>query len=131
MVAFPKHLKFTPNHVWVKTHDHTATVGLADDLQHEITAIESIDLPLVDDELEMDLDCVTLHLADVELYHIPSPLTGRVIEVNADALDQPEQIFLSPYERGWLFKMEYDEPDELEMLMSSTEYAAFLEEIEG
>lgn len=129
MVAHPQHLSYTGNHLWVKITDGTATVGLTDDFQHQVSQVESVDLPIVDDELEMDVECMVLHLP-TELYHLNSPLTGRVLEVNRQLLDSPEKMFLSPYDEGWLFEMEYDEPDEVEMLMSSEDYEDFLEEHE-
>jgi glycine cleavage system H protein len=129
MVAHPRHLRYSGRHMWVSIHDTEATVGVTEDLQHLISEIESVDLPMIDDEVEMDIECMAFHLA-TELHHLICPLTGRVTAVNEALLDHPERVFLSPYKDGWLFKMEVDEPDELEMLMSSDEYVAFLEENE-
>lgn len=131
MLAHPQHLNYTANHMWVELNDDIANVGITEDLQHYLTdELESIELPLVGDELEMDVECMAMHIGS-ELYGIKSPLTGRIVKVNTSLLDDPEQVFTSPYRDGWLFQMELDEPDEVEMLMSSDDYAAYLEESEG
>tara|TARA_B100000609_G_C17152796_1_gene401832 strand:- start:768 stop:1118 length:351 start_codon:yes stop_codon:yes gene_type:complete len=113
--------------MWVNVQDDIAIIGVTDDLQHIVGELESVDLPMVGDELEIDEDCVAFHVGP-ELYGLPSPLTGRVEEVNEALLDDPGKIFLAPYTSGWLYKMEYDEPEELELLMSDRDYVEFLEE---
>jgi glycine cleavage system H protein len=129
MVAHPRQLRYNSHHLWIDLRGNLATVGTTEDLQHFMSPIESVDLPLLEDELEMEVECMAFHLA-TEVYHVRSPLTGRVTAVNEVLLDHPERIFLSPYKEGWLFKMEVDEPDEVEMLMSAEEYVAFLEDAE-
>ena len=54
--------------------------------------------------------------------NLPSSLTGRITKLNNDLRYNPELIHSSCYNKGWLFEMEYDEPDELEMLYSAAEY---------
>jgi glycine cleavage system H protein len=122
-MLFPKNLLYTRRHVWAKVDEtkQRATVGITDSLQENLPEILSIDMPLVGDELEMDADCVHLHLPG-RIQGLPSPLTGRVLAINRDVLDAPQLLHLSPYE-SWLFLMEYDEPDEVEMLMNPNQYA--------
>ena len=60
--------------------------------------------------------------------HVRSPLTGRVLELNEDIQDNPSLIHLSPH-KNWLFKMEYDDQDELDLLMSSAQYTRFLDQL--
>ena len=56
------------------------------------------------------------------------PLTGRVLEVNQEVLDDPTLLF-KDYRANWLFRMEFDEPDELDLLMSGLQYARYLDEL--
>jgi len=57
-----------------------------------------------------------------------SPLTGRVLELNKAIQDNPNLIHLAPH-KNWLFKMEYDDQDELDLLMSGTQYSRFLDQL--
>jgi len=55
-----------------------------------------------------------------------APVSGRVIEVNQVAIDQPELVNREPYVRGWLIRVELSNPAELEALLSVADYEAFL-----
>ena len=70
---------YTNRHTWVLPDEdkNIATVGITDYLTEELVAIQSIDMPLVGDELEMDTFCIHLHLAK-RIHHLRSPLSGRV-----------------------------------------------------
>lgn len=124
---YPKDLRYTQRHCWVKADEkrHTARVGITEDRAEKLKEILSIDLPMVGDELEMDEPCLHIH-RQTAITDLPAPLTGRVIEINKEVLDNPALICLDPYER-WLFRMEYDEVEELEMLMNANQYATFMD----
>ena len=123
MAFFPEDLKYSHHHIWVKPDGNVAVVGITEDLHDQFKDVQSLDLPMEADELELDTECMTFHLK-TGLYDIMSPLTGRIVETNKQLVLNPSGIFIAPYTDGWLFKMEYDEPEELELLMSSEEYSA-------
>ncbi len=54
------------------------------------------------------------------------PVSGKVVEVNESVAEQPNQINKSPFEQGWLVKIEITNQGELEKLMSETQYNEFL-----
>ncbi len=122
----PKNLLYTKKHAWVKLKKDQAVVGLTDELQERIDSALSVHLPSVGDELEMDHECLTIH-SESKSDDFFSPLTGRVVAVNTELKKRPELLHTSPYEDGWLFEMEFDEQDELEMLYSPNEYLHELE----
>ena len=99
---------FTNRHTWVLPDEdkNIATVGITDYLTEELVAIQSIDMPLVGDELEMDTFCIHLHLAK-RIHHLRSPLSGRVVEINKDVQDNPSLLHLDPF-KNWLYRMEFD-----------------------
>ena len=47
-----------------------------------------------------------------------SPLSGEVIEINATLDKSPEFINKDPYDKGWLFRIKFSDPCELENLLS-------------
>jgi len=129
MFDCPINLLYSGQHVWVliKHEQREATVGVTEDLMEELGEILSIDVPLVDDELEIDHECIHLHLPN-HVFGIGAPLTGRATEINRDVLDDPSLLHLRPYEH-WVYRMEFDEAEEVEMLMDSEQYTRFLDQI--
>ena len=120
---FPKELKYSKTHEWLKMEDGVAVIGLTDVAQDELGDIVFINLPEEGDEFGVD-DV----FADVEsvkaVSDINSPAGGSITAVNEELLDAPEKINEAPYE-AWLVKMEVSE--EADDLMSAEEYEAFIE----
>ena len=56
-----------------------------------------------------------------------SPVSGKVVERNDRLIDQPELVNDSPYEEGWMLRVQVSDPAEIENLLSASEYEAFLE----
>ena len=60
---------------------------------------------------------------------LEAPISGEVIEVNGDALENPDLINGDPYAGGWLLRVRMDDPRELEELISEEEYAELTTEV--
>jgi glycine cleavage system H protein len=60
---------------------------------------------------------------------IEAPITGEVVEVNAEALENPDIVNSEPYGSGWLLRVRMDDPGELEELISEEEYAELTTEV--
>lgn len=120
-MLIPKNLLYTIEHAWVKVNRDLVVVGITDNLQEMLEAIEQVDLPHKGDELYIGDNCVSL-VHPGGFYDLPAPLTGRVTKVNPALRNNPELVQSSPYKDGWLFEMEFDEPEELEMLLDAATY---------
>ena len=57
-----------------------------------------------------------------------SPISGEIIEVNELLIDNPETINESPYSDGWFYKIQPDDLDEINELLSPEEYGEVCEE---
>jgi len=129
-VDYPSDMYFTEKHIWVRPSEedgqNVAFVGISDSLWNVIDGLDFVDLPSEGDELATDTPCMHLHSGS-RVRHFNSPLTGRVIEVNNEVLDDPSLLFVD-FRANWLFKMEYDDKDELGLLMDSEQYVEFLDE---
>ncbi|MCC8127187.1 MAG: glycine cleavage system protein GcvH [Clostridiales bacterium] len=101
---FPKELRYSKSHEWVKIEDGIATIGLTDYAQSELGDLVFVNLPEVGDELTAGEA-----LGDVEsvkaVSDVYSPVSGTVMEINEELLDHPEQINEAPYE-AWFVKVE-------------------------
>lgn len=130
MLDYPEDLLYNHRHSWVRPdrENHSAEVGLTEDRLEVTPPILSIDTPMQQEELEIDADCLHLHLS-AGIQSVRSPLTGRVLEVNKEVLDNPEVLHVDGY-KNWLFRMEYDAEDELELLMTAKQYAQYLDHMD-
>ncbi len=114
-----KKLLYTKTHEWVEfMEDDYVRIGLTDYAQHELGDLVFVNLPEEGDTLEAGEA-----FADVEsvkaVSNVYSPVTGKVLAVNEELLDQPELINQSPYET-WL--IEANEITYKEELLTKDEY---------
>ena len=121
-------LRFSGAHVWVRVEGQEAVLGLSDYLQDQMGEITSLDLPDLGDILR-----ARRRMGHVESEEASSPLeapiTGEVIEVNSEAIDNPDLVNTEPYATGWLLRVRIEDPSELEELISEEEYAELTTEV--
>ncbi len=124
---FPEELRYTREHEWALVEGNTVTVGITDYAQDSLGDIVYLELPEEGTEVESHepFGVIESVKAVSDLY---APVTGRVIEVNKDLVDQPEIINEDPYGEGWMIKIEMDDPSELDELLTAEEYRRFIEE---
>ena len=123
---FPDELKYTEEHEWILLEDDIATIGITDFAQDQLGDVVFVELPDVGDELEAGktFGVVESVKAVSDVY---APLSGEVVEINADLPDEPEIINNSPYEDGWMVKIRISSPEEVDELMDSSAYQDFIE----
>ena len=113
--------KFHKEHLWVKGEDDTGLIGISDHAQQQLGEIVYIDLPDVGDEIKKDESLGEIESAKA-LSDLIAPVSGEVIEVNNDAVDDPSIINKDPMGEGWLLKVKLSDPSELDSLLSEEEY---------
>ncbi len=114
-------IKYTKNHEWAQQKNGTILVGITDHAQKELTDVVFVELPEVGTEIKQgDELCVVESVKSVsEVY---SPVSGKIVEVNSALEDAPETINESPYDDGWLVKLEPSDSSEYENLMDADQY---------
>ena len=121
-------LVFSGAHVWVRVEGADAVLGLSDYLQDQMGEITTLELPDLGDVLGAGR-----RMGHVESEEASSPLeapiSGEVIEVNAEALENPDLINSDPYASGWLLRVRIDDPRELDELINEEEYAELTTEV--
>jgi len=121
-------LRFSGAHVWVRIEDDTAVLGLSEYLQDQMGEITVLELPDLGDVLR-----ARRRMGHVESEEasspIDAPITGEVIEVNPEALDNPDVLNSDPYGSGWLLRVRIEDKSELEDLISEEEYAELTTEV--
>jgi glycine cleavage system H protein len=96
------------HHMWYQEVDGIVTIGINEEGLADITEITSVDIPPEQEKVEEDAVIGTIETDDGPL-NIYSPVEGVVIEVNAQALEDPSLIQEDPYEEGWLLRIEASE----------------------
>lgn len=123
----PENLLYTKEHEWVKKDDDFVIVGITDYAQGELGDVVFVELPSAGAELEQSKTFGVVESVKTvsDLY---APLSGKVTEINALLESEPEQVNSSPYEKGWMIKLELKNKGELGNLLSATDYKKFVEE---
>ena len=123
MSDIPSELKYSKEHEWVRIDDDGhAIVGITDHAQELLGDMVYVELPEVGTNVavEDETGVVESVKAASDVY---APVSGEIIEVNEDLVDEPESINSEPYEGGWLYKVELANESDVEALLTPDEYA--------
>ena len=115
-------LKYTKDHEWVMLDGKIATVGITDFAQSELGDIVYIEVDTVDVELNKDEVFGTVEAVKT-VSDLFLPMSGKIIEFNESLNDNPEKVNDSPYDEGWIIKVEITNPAELDELLDSKTYS--------
>ena len=125
----PEGLLYSRNHEWVQVKGRIATVGVTDYVQKKLREVLYIELPNTNVKVVRGQHVATIESVRAS-HEVRSPVSGKIVEVNARLVDSPELINEYPYESGWIFKAEISNEDELNDLMDADEYLRYLTELE-
>ncbi len=126
----PADLRYSKEHEWVRVEDGIGVIGITDYAQDQLGDIVYLDLPeagatVAQYEKMGEIESVK---AVSDLF---SPVSGEVVEVNAEATDAPELVNNEPYGRGWLIKVRLRDPNEVASLLTAEAYEALIAEEEA
>ncbi|MCL4517287.1 MAG: glycine cleavage system protein GcvH [Firmicutes bacterium] len=127
---FPKDLKYTKEHEWVKVNGKEAAVGVTDHAQHELGDVVFVEVPEEGGEFSRGEGFAVIESVKA-VSDVYAPVSGKVIRINEALADSPELINTDPYGQAWIAVFELSNLKELDDLMTADEYKKFLEEGEG
>ncbi|HQU28399.1 MAG: glycine cleavage system protein GcvH [Nitrospira sp.] len=121
----PRDLRFHKEHEWIRVEGGKATLGISQFAQDALGDVVFVDVPKVGTSLkaEEQLGEVESTKATSTIY---TPVTGKIVEVNADLQDHPELLNQDPYGKGWIAVLELSSPSEVDGLMTAEQYEEFL-----
>lgn len=96
---------FNENDCWAYVIGNIARVGVADYVQHSLSDIIFFVPPEEGGEIEQFGELGQLESTKA-VFEVISPVTGKVISVNEDLINNPELANQSPYEKGWIAEVE-------------------------
>ncbi|HEY1663525.1 MAG TPA: glycine cleavage system protein GcvH [Verrucomicrobiae bacterium] len=121
MSNVPSDLKYTKSHEWVRVSGDTATIGITDHAQHELTDIVFVELPDAGRKVKAGEACAVVESVKTAS-DIYSPVSGEVVESNKSVVDDPALVNKEPHSGGWFFKIKLSNPAELNALLSPEAY---------
>ncbi|MEZ7891466.1 MAG: glycine cleavage system protein GcvH [Candidatus Wallbacteria bacterium] len=124
---YPEDLRYTEQHEWVRVEGKSAFVGITDFAQHELGDIVYVELPSVNQNIEVSEKICTVESVKT-VSDVYSPVSGKIITINADLEDNPDIINEDPYGDGWMVEIEISNTEEIQGLMTAAEYKNFVEE---
>ena len=118
----PDDLRYAETHEWIRSEGGIATIGITDHAQAELTDIVYVELPQVGTALEAKQAAAVVESvkAASDIY---SPVSGEVVEVNAELESNPALVNTDPYASGWLFKVKLSDPEQVASLKTAAEYS--------
>ena len=127
MARIPLDLSYTEEHEWVNVENGKAYVGITYYAQEQLGDIVFVELPEIDDEFSKGEEVGEIESvkAVAEIY---APISGTILEINEQLIDDPGLINSDPYGEGWLFTMKINNEGELGELLSAEEYENLEEE---
>ncbi|MDZ4785187.1 MAG: glycine cleavage system protein GcvH [bacterium] len=118
---FPKELKYTKDHEWVRIQGAMAAIGITEFAQSELGDLVFVDLPAIGKVVKQGetLCVVESTKAASDVY---CPVGGKVIEVNTALKDSPDLVNKDSYLKGWLVKLSEPNSADLAKLMDAESY---------
>jgi glycine cleavage system H protein len=129
MSDYPKDLKYTNEHEWVRIDGDVAIIGVTSFAADQLGDVVAVELPEEGDKITKGevFGSVESVKAVSDLF---APLSGTVSRVNTPLNDSPEYVNEDPFDEGWMIEIELSDPDEVEELMDAATYAEFIAEQE-
>lgn len=129
MSNVPSELKFLSSHEWVLVDGDVATVGVSDHAQELLGDLVFVELPEVESAVAAG-DSVGVIESVKAASDTYAPVSGEVIEINAELEDSPERINDDAYGDGWMYRVKMEDMDELDNLLDADAYIEAIAEEE-
>jgi glycine cleavage system H protein len=120
-MEFPRELKYTKEHEWVRISGESAVVGITDYAQGELGDIVFVELPAAGTKIQAGETMGTIEAVKAvsDLY---APVSGEVLELNPELEKNSEIVNKDPYGKGWMLKIRLSDRKETEALMDEAAY---------
>jgi glycine cleavage system H protein len=118
---FPENLKYTKDHEWVSVDGNVATIGITDFAQQELGDIVYVDIPSKGKTIAKDGVFGTVEAVKT-VSDLFMPLSGEVLELNANLDSAPENVNNDAYGTGWMIKITLTNQSEIDELLDATAY---------
>ena len=121
----PDNLKYTTEHEWIRVEGDEVVVGVTDFAQGELGDVVFIEIETEGETLSRGDTFGTIEAVKTvsDLY---MPVDGEILEVNPALEDSPELVNSKPFGAGWMIRIKFSDPDQLDELLSPDEYSSLI-----
>jgi len=121
----PTELKYTKDHEWIRVEGDEAYIGITDYAQGELGEIVYVDITTVGETIAKEEVFGTIEAVKT-VSDLFMPISGEVLEVNAELEDQPELVNKDVYGEGWIIKIAIKDASEFDTLLSAESYTKLI-----
>ena len=130
MSNVPQDLRYTREHEWARVEEGGVRIGITDYAQEQLGDVVYLNLPEVGTSVEGGAPCGEVE-STKSVSDIYAPISGHVLQVNTEAIDNTGAVNQDPYGLGWLVLLEQADAAELDAMMTADEYTKFLQDEAG
>ena len=127
-MKFPADLKFTVSDEWLRVEGNTATLGVSEFAQDQLSDIVYFEATVRVGERVSKGNQVAIVESVKAAADVYTPVSGEITEVNQALAQSPELVNSDPYGGAWMVKLKLGNPSEVEVLMDSVAYQKNTEE---
>jgi len=120
-MEFPKELKYSKDHEWLRVEGDSAYIGITEFAQGELGDIVFVDVDTEGEELEKEEVFGSIEAVKT-VSDLFMPINGEVLSFNEKLEDDPELINTDPYGEGWVIKITISDVTELDELLDASAY---------
>ncbi len=125
MSSIPENLKYTQDHEWIRAEGNRLVVGITDHAQQTLGDVVYVELPKVGTMVEMGAPFGTVESVKA-VSDLFMPVTGKVVKVNEEVVEDPELVNTDPYSDGWLIEIEPTDSKQVSELLDAAKYGELL-----
>jgi len=118
---FPENLKYSKDHEWIRVEGDAAFIGITAFAQNELGEIVYVDVTSEGETIAQNGVFGSVEAVKT-VSDLLMPVSGEVLEVNAELEDKPELINEDPYGKGWIIKIAVSDASEVDNLLSASDY---------
>ena len=118
---FPKELKYSKDHEWLRIDGDIGYIGITEFAQRELGDIVFVDIDTEGEKLEKEEVFGSIEAVKT-VSDLFMPISGEVIEVNTKLDESPELVNSDPYGDGWIVKIRINSVSESNDLLSNSDY---------
>lgn len=118
---FPENFLYSKEHTWLQVDGQTGTIGITEFAQSELGEIVYVELPRVGQSFKADeiFGSVEAVKTTSDLF---MPVSGKVTAINTDLTKEPELVNSDPFIKGWMIRIELNDPAETSHLLKAGAY---------